>query len=1296
MRVMTTLRVDRTVRHLVVEAPEGATVGELLRRLRLRYAAPVALVEDDGPPMESGLPPTERPLMDGIALSVKGAEPAATQRPGHGLGTSGVPWVVVATGPDAGAAVPLPPGRAVTVGRDPTCELTIQDRGLSRRHLRIRHDRDGVRIEDLDSTNGVRWEQVGTGDVWAPGDRALVGSSSLLLLPRQPAPAYLIERSGSLEVTVWPRVPPEIDPQEFATPDVAARRTVRAPSVWTWSLPLVVALAVAVLLRMPWLLLFGLLGPAMVFGHYLGDRRLARLEHEEARAQHLADETANAAAARAAARDELTRLRHRDAGTAGVITSLLPRPSLSLWECADEPLAVTLGEHRAPSTVHLEGSPVLHEAAPLVHQLDAPLVLVGDPVARDSLARSLLLQLATRHPPDQWSLLVEEAPGPGWDLLAWLPQATAHPSHDPATTVRWGSDLALADDLSTAPRSATRVVVHGWSSAVLQVPGRPDVEFRPATLSLHRARRLARDLAPLRRGLDAQAGTSRQHALPGAGASLADLGPWPIDSGAVREAWRSPSLTVPLGIDGGGQTAWFDLTRDGPHALVAGTTGSGKSELLRTLVLGLAVRSSPADLALLLVDFKGGSSLGDCAELPHVTGLVTDLDPHLAQRVLRSLQAELGRRERVLAQAGVQDARDCPDLPRLVVVIDEFRVLAEEVPEVMAGLVRVAAVGRSLGVHLVLATQRPAGVVSPDLRANVNLRIALRLRDAADSLDVIESPDAAQLPEGRPGLALLRTGAAAPKTIQVARATAPGRPDGAAWAIEEFPDAWAARRHRDRAAAAPDDGHVSDLVAALRSAAEEAALTPPAVWHPPLPDVIEHLPERPRVWAIADRPEQQRRDDLVWSGEHHLALVGSARSGRTVALRSLLARLPPAWVVLLDLGRGLAGTEAARHPGVCAQVEPDDLAHGLRVLDHLDRVVRERQASSEALPPLVVVLDGWDRFVDLFGELERGRGVDIAQRVLREGASVGVIMLVTGDRSLLLGRMATLLPETWALRLNDPADLLMTGLTAHEIPRHQPPGRLVSVRDRIEAQVVLPAAEGLGATERHVSGEVSGAGEGGDAHAEGEASTAADEAALAQAPDGPPPLVCRALPRRWSGRTADGASAWAVGGDDALPLAVPPVPLLVLGPPGSGRTAVLEALDDRRGNPLVRGTDPPGPDELRDALEHPPEHALLLVDDAHLLAGSAVEDVIIDVVSQGLLRLVVSAEIEAGAGAFRGLVPLAARTRTAVILQPSAPSQGALVGVSLPVGDLPVPGRGVLVHRGRCTRIQVAAPASGG
>src|SRR5204863_2486589 len=206
--------------------------------------------------------------------------------------------------------------------------------------------------------------------------------------------------------------------------------------------------------------------------------------------------------------------------------------------------------------------------------------------------------------------------------------------------------------------------------------------------------------------------------------------------------------------------------RDGPHALIAGTTGSGKSELLRTLIASLAMTVDPERLNFVLVDYKGGSAFADCAALPHTVGLVTDLDEHLGQRALRSLDAEIRRREHVLRRAGVADlgqyrraeaASDGP-LPRLVVVIDEFATLRSELPEFVDALVGVAQRGRSLGIHLVLATQRPHGSVSDNVRANTNIRIALRVQDAADSQDVIDGPGAAEIDRRRPGFAYCRLG----------------------------------------------------------------------------------------------------------------------------------------------------------------------------------------------------------------------------------------------------------------------------------------------------------------------------------------------------------------------------------------------------------------------------------------------------------------------------------------------------------------------------------------------------------
>uniref|UniRef100_UPI001916297E FtsK/SpoIIIE domain-containing protein n=1 Tax=Cellulomonas citrea TaxID=1909423 RepID=UPI001916297E len=220
--------------------------------------------------------------------------------------------------------------------------------------------------------------------------------------------------------------------------------------------------------------------------------------------------------------------------------------------------------------------------------------------------------------------------------------------------------------------------------------------------------------------------------------ALSELGVPGPRAAEVSTAWNRPpaGLVLTLGRTSDGSVLEIDLVRDGPHLLIGGTTGSGKSELLVTLVTAVALRYPPDRVAMLLVDFKGGTGVGAAAGMPHVLEHLCDLAPAQATRTLTGLTAELRRRERLLADAGAADLADLDPRsrqtpPRLLVVIDEFRALLDEVPEAGSVLARLAAQGRALGVHLVLATQRPAGAVGPDLRANVSARLCLRVADPA-------------------------------------------------------------------------------------------------------------------------------------------------------------------------------------------------------------------------------------------------------------------------------------------------------------------------------------------------------------------------------------------------------------------------------------------------------------------------------------------------------------------------------------------------------------------------------------
>ena len=233
----------------------------------------------------------------------------------------------------------------------------------------------------------------------------------------------------------------------------------------------------------------------------------------------------------------------------------------------------------------------------------------------------------------------------------------------------------------------------------------------------------------------------------------------------IIEKWKnSPeSLQAILGVTVDG-TMNIDLRLDGPHGLIAGTTGSGKSELLQTFVASMATNYSPQKVNFLFVDYKGGTAFAECSVIPHSVGMVTDLDEYLAQRVLISLNAELKRREALLREYSCKDLfvfeKRFPDVcpPSLIIVIDEFAALAREVPDFVEGVVDIAQRGRSLGLHLILATQRPAGVVNDNIRANTNLRIALRIADSSDSTDVIGTDEAARIPRSIPGRAFVRMG----------------------------------------------------------------------------------------------------------------------------------------------------------------------------------------------------------------------------------------------------------------------------------------------------------------------------------------------------------------------------------------------------------------------------------------------------------------------------------------------------------------------------------------------------------
>ena len=728
------------------------------------------------------------------------------------------------------------------------------------------------------------------------------------------------------------------------------------------------------------------------------------------------------------------------------------------------------------------------------------------------------------------------------------------------------------------------------------------------------AHRLARGLAPLR------------DATPQAGSGLPDqvrlldlVAPdGPLTAEAVARRWdeQPRGTTTVLGVGAGGPVS-IDLRRDGPHALVAGTTGAGKSELLQTLVAGLALANRPDELSFVLIDYKGGSAFAQCARLPHTVGLVTDLDAALTARALESLGAEVGRRERVLAAAGASDLdaylalRDAagsalPALPRLVLVVDEFRVLSEELPDFVSGLVRLAAVGRSLGLHLVLATQRPAGVVSAEIKANTNLRVALRVQEPADSLDVVDSPLAASLPVTAPGRALLRRGSDAPVELQTARVAGPSGAGPAQVAVQRLRWARAGDLLPAAQTAAADDARtdLAHLVEVLAEAADQArgrdgTEVPPSPWLPPLPDAVrlDALDPPPASdgglvlpYGLLDEPARQRRGTAAWDllADGPLAVVGGTRSGRTTLVRALLASLArsvgPAdgWAYVLDGGGALGAAAALPHVG--AVVARDDTERALRVVDLLQEEVARRQAVLAAqqasdlreqrtgaaargerpLPWVVLVVDGWESVQQAAEQAGALRLVDGLLHLLRQGPAAGVLAVVTGGRGVLAGQVGAALPSRVVLRTADAGDAVMAGVPSRAVPSTWPPGRALLLRDDavLQAQVALLADDPSGSAQAAALAAL----------AVPPKNATADDASTTTGVTGGPPDV-PALPvqvaladvlAQVAGRAGPTWLPLGVGGPRVTPQGWDPARqgpvLLVAGHPGSGRSTVLASL----------------------------------------------------------------------------------------------------------------------------------------
>jgi S-DNA-T family DNA segregation ATPase FtsK/SpoIIIE len=903
-------------------------------------------------------------------------------------------------------------------------------------------------------------------------------------------------------------------------------------------------------------------------------------------------------------------------------------------------------------------------------------------------------------------------------------------------TVWFGSDTRAAPStvshvVSLSGAAGELVTMRGGERAALV----PDQVSRAAMLDLSAA------LAPVRDAADPHHLTSVPDQVV-----LDDLIPDLVSPAGIRHRWEEAPvtrLTARLGVGAEGPVD-LELGPSGSHALVGGTTGSGKSELLQTMVASLAASYPPSRVGFLLVDYKGGAAFKDAMHLPHCVGVVTDLDEHLTHRVLIALDAEIKRREGLLASLGARDLtelrRTSPDQAPadLVIVVDEFATLAKEIPAFVEGVVDVAARGRSLGLRLVLATQRPAGVINDRIRANVGVRIALRVNDEADSQDVIDSREAAHIARTTAGRAFARVDRSLTE-FQSAYVGAPAR-DGVDAAIE-VRDLWT------KPVSGPSASSACTVLEELVSSADKVMRLgrwprPHVPWLPAMPGVVAlselaaRVPELPPgavVLGLADLPELQAQRVVAFEPVRHqnMLVFGTSRSGKTTLLRTLAAGFidsaGPDEVTIYGLdfaGHGLHALEGA--PQVAGVVGPDDLGRIGRLLRRLSRVVEQRKRamassgltdvaelaarSTTPVPRILVLLDGFSGATAALERVDGGRLLERLERLIPDGPGVGVHFVMTADRRAgVPSALTSVITTRLVLRMAEKDDYALAGVR-QGLAQHSSmaPGRGY-IHGTTEIQVGVLASA--------------------DAATEADALAQVIARARSRWPRRARPLARMPLQVELGQLPAPPSTfalPFAVGDDEVAPVALDLADghALVTGPPRSGRTTALATLASAAGRApapaarvLVRARPTPLDDAVAwevgpvDAMD--PEAAAEAVRDVEELLRSGrsvlclVDDVdsLPDSVSSALeelsrrgrdepLRMIATADNRWAVRAYSGLVPELRRSKRAVLMNPDIELDGDLAGVRLrtPLESASLPGRGFLASAGAFDLVQVALP----
>lgn len=575
------------------------------------------------------------------------------------------------------------------------------------------------------------------------------------------------------------------------------------------------------------------------------------------------------------------------------------------------------------------------------------------------------------------------------------------------------------------------------------------------------------------------------------------------------------SLAAPIGVMTGGEVFSLDLHESyhGCHGLVAGTTGSGKSEFLQAFILSLAINYSPNEISFVLVDFKGGDMARPfmakpfAPALPHLSATISNLSGNVLYRALVSLEAEIRSRQRILNESAAILGVDKLDinsyhkyykggrlerpLPHLVIIIDEFAQLKTQQPEFLTQLVNVAQVGRSLGIHLILATQKPSGIVDPQIMSNSRFKVCLKVAEKQDSIDMINKPDSAMIKN--PGRMYLQVGYdEIYECIQSGYSGAEYVPTKTYMPDEEITvqmtDNTANPIHSARIDLSSEKSSKTQLeavVAEIVALGEKKGIAAKPLWLDMLPEkvVLNTLDRRKKGLCTASvgladyvRTQEQKTLNIDFPKLGHIGLYGASGTGKTTFLQTLIYSMVSDYgytpeelnLYAMDFGgRNLGYLSELPHTG--GVVFADEEQKLLQLVSVLHNIIDERKhifeenkcgtfadyraISPVPMPAVLVLIDNFASFREKYMDIS-----DDLISIISCGKTFGVYFIVTGStRNAIYYRVTEHISSYFTLRMNDPGNYMDIHNMRPPVTPEDIAGRGITVVDReiIEFQTAI-------------------------------------------------------------------------------------------------------------------------------------------------------------------------------------------------------------------------------------------------